>query len=151
MERLQGAFGIVYLGWTVYAINTTTGERRVADSVDVSPVQNLLVFHEDNTTGVIEVDIVDDLQPELAEMFAVELVIVIIQGDSDDGARLGNFSTSFFTVPESDDPYGLFRVSAGSKAVEVAEDLPQGQPELGTANIGVERNFGDLRDVQVID
>ena len=147
---MQGTFGTVNLQWTTYFVNATTGERSMASSGDVSPVTNLLTFTEGNRTNVVEFTVNGDLQPELMETFEVELVIVSIQGDSANGARLGTFNTASFTVPESDDPYGLFRISDGSKFVEIAEDLPPGQPELGNVNIRVDRTFGDLSDVQVM-
>ena len=70
-------------------------------------------------------------------------------GDSEDGARLGNFSIATVTVPESDFPYGLFQVAEDSRVVEIAEDVPGDQPELGRLTIEVERTFGTLSDVQV--
>ena len=91
----------------------------------------------------------DDTLPELEEMFEVELSIAAIFGDSSTGARLGNSSIAVVIVPESDDPYGLFRIAEGSRMVEVAEDVPAGQPELGSVAVSVERTFGMLGEVEV--
>ena len=91
----------------------------------------------------------DDTLPELEEMFEVELSIADIFGDSSTGARLGNSSIAVVIVPESDDPYGLFRIAEGSRMVEVAEDVPAGQPELGSVAVSVERTFGVLGVVEV--
>ena len=79
----------------------------------------------------------------------MELAIIIVLGDSEDGARLGEFSIAMVTVPESDFPYGLFRVAEDSRVVEIAEDVPANQLELGRVMIVVERTFGTLSDVQV--
>ena len=142
--------GQVTLRWTVYQLDTTTGTRSPANSTDVSPTANMVLFLEGNASHVIEVNIVDDTQPEVDEIFEVELEIVFVVGDSQDGARLGNFSVARVTVPESDDPYGLFEISEGTRMVEVEEDVPESQPELGSATIVVERTFGSLGDVQVL-
>ena len=91
----------------------------------------------------------DDILPELEEMFEVELSIAAIFGDSSTGARLGNSSIAVVVVPESDDPYGLFRIAEGSRMVEVAEDVPTDQPWLGRVTVSVERTFGMLGDVEV--
>ena len=91
----------------------------------------------------------DDILPELEEMFEVELSIAAIFGDSRTGARLGNSSIAVVVVPESDDPYGLFRIAEESRMVEVAEDVPTDQPEFGTVTVSVERTFGMLGDVEV--
>ena len=80
----------------------------------------------------------DDTLPELEEMLEVELSIAAIFGDSSTGARLGNSSIAVVVVPESDDPYGLFRIVEGSRMVEVAEDVPTDQPELGRVTVSVD-------------
>ena len=100
-------------------------------------------------SNTVEFTVMDDALPELDELFEVELSIEAVLGDSATGARLGNFTIAMIVVPENDDPYGLFQVAGGSRMVEVAEDVPTDQPELGSATISVERTFGTLGDVQV--
>ena len=149
IERLQGTFGAVTLQWTVYQLSTETSDRFPASSEDIFPITDTVSFLNGSTSNVIQIDIVDDILPELQEIFQVELAIAIVLGDSEDGARLGEFSTAVVTVPESDFPYGLFQVGEESRVVEIAEDVPGDQPELGGLLIKVERTFGTLGEVQV--
>lgn len=149
MERLAGSFGTVELQVTSYLLNTSSSERTSASATDLSPTMLLLSFLEEDTSKTFDLDILDENTPEFEETFEIELTIVVIDGDSDTGARLGNFSVSTVVVAENDDPYGLFVVASESREVEVAEDVPAGQPELGRVAIGVDRTFGDAGNVQV--
>lgn len=127
-------------------MDTLSGERSQTATNDVSPATNTVTFTEGVNSSVIWFEIVDDLIPELEEIFEVELSIA---AESLNGARLGSTSIATISVAESDDPYGLFRVAMESRQVEIAEDVPADQPELGTATIIVERAFGTLGNVQV--
>ena len=149
VNRVRGTFGTVDLSWTVYQLNISSDTRYPALVSDLSPTSNLISFLEGNTSSTVEFTIMDDTLPELEEMFEVELSIADIFGDSSTGARLGNSSIAVVIVPDSDDPYGLFRIAEGSRTVEVAEDVPAGQPELGSVSVSVERTFGVLGEVEV--
>ena len=149
VDRLRGTFGTVDLRWTIYQLNTSSGTRYPARISDLSPTSNLVSFAEGNTSNTVEFTIMDDALPELEELFEVELSIEAVLGDSPTGARLGDSRIAMVVVPESDDPYGLFQVAEGSRMVEVAEDVPTDQPELGSVTIPVERTFGTLGDVLV--
>lgn len=149
VDRLRGRFGIVDLRWTIYQLNTSSGTRYPARISDLSPTSNLVSFADGNMSNTVEFTVMDDALPELDELFEVQLSIEAVLGDSATGARLGNFTIAMIVVPENNDPYGLFQIAEGSRMVEVAEDVPTDQPELGSATIPVERTFGTLGDVQV--
>ena len=136
------------LQWTAYEFNSSSGELQPTDS-DISPSLNFVTFEEGNTSNVIQFTITDDTLPELEETFIIELSIISITGDSQDGARLGDPSSAMVVVAASDDPYGLFRVAMDDREVELAEDVPLEQPLLGRVDIMVERTFGRLGDVMV--
>jgi len=76
-------------------------------------------------------DILDESATEFEETFEIELTIEAVDGDSDTGAWLGNFSVATVVVAENDDPYGLFIVSMDTREVEVVEDVPTGQQSWG--------------------
>ena len=151
IERLRGTFGAVSLQWTVYQVNTSTGDRSIASNTDISPTSNFVSFPEESTSASINFAVINEELPELEELFEVELSITTVDGDSEDGARLGEFSIAMVTVSENDDPYGLFRVADDSKMVEVAEDVPEGEVEAAMVSVVVERTFGILGNVQVSD
>ena len=149
VKRLEGSFGTVELQVTSYLLNTSSGEQSLSTAADLNPTTLLLSFLEGDMSKTFDLDILDESSPEFEETFEIELTIEAIDGDSDTGARLGNFSVATVVVAENDDPYGLFVVSMDTREVEVAEDVPTGQPELGRVTVGIERTFGDADDVQV--
>lgn len=142
----MGLLGTVVLRWTVYQVNTTTGQRYTNSTSDIASDMNSVTFFEGNASMPIAITVVNDVEPELEEVFEVALEIEEVFGDSEDGARLGNFSVSRIVVAESDDPYGLFRFDSDSRIVELAEDV--GVVDT-TVQFGVERTFGTLGEVQV--
>lgn len=83
-------------------------------------------------------------------MYEVELFIFNIIGETDDGASIGATNTSTVIIQESDDPYGLLSIAGTSRDVEIAEDVPVGNPSLGTATVQVERIRGSIGDIQVL-
>lgn len=111
---------------------------------------DIVTFGPGNRSAVISFNIIDDLLPELAEMYEVELSIFNIVGETDDGASIGETNTSVIIVQESDDPYGLLSIRQTSADIEIAEDIPDDNPNFGMANIEVERMRGTIGDIRVL-
>ena len=111
---------------------------------------DIVTFTPGNRSAVISFDIIDDLLPELAQMYEVVLSIFNIVGETDDGASIGETNTSVVIVPDSDDPYGLLSIRENSAEVEIAEDVPEDNPGFGTANVEVERMRGTIGDIRVL-
>ena len=92
-----------------------------------------------------DVEIINEDTPEFEERFELVLTIEETNGE---GARVGSSSTSLVVVSENDDPHGLFAISTATDAVEVAEDVGEGEVG-GSVEIRVERSFGNSGSVQV--
>lgn len=117
-------------------------------SSDLDPTTVQLVFSENDTLMTFDLEILDEETPEFEESFELQLTIEDIDGDSQNGTRLGSFSSTLILVSESDDPHGLFAISTATNNVEVAEDVEDGE-EGGSVEVQVERRFGDYGSVQV--
>ena len=149
IERLQGTFGTVELSISLYLLDATTHERTsVSTATDLSRPPALLTFSENQTLATFALDILNEDTAEFEERFELVLSIESLDGDSEDGARLGRASTSLLVVSQNDDPHGLFAISTDTDAVEVAEDVSEGE-EGGSVEVVVVRTFGDSGHVQV--
>ena len=148
VERSAGDFGTVDLRWRVWFLEGSS--RTPADSTDLFPTMDIITFEPNNRSAVISFDIIDDLLPELAEMYEVELSIFNIVGETDDGASIGDTNTSVVIVQESDDPYGLLSIRVTSREVSIAEDVPADNPSFGVATVEVERMRGTVGDIRVL-
>ena len=147
VERAQGSFGTVRLQVSTY-FNSSAGERTSNTSADLNPTTAILMFSEGVTSQAFELEVIDELVPEFEEIFELELDILLVDGDSDEGVRLGTFSSAMIVVPENDSPYGLFSIAMATREVEVAEDVPSGG-EGGMVEVEVERRFGAVGNIQV--
>lgn len=108
-----------------------------------------LIFSENVTLMTYDLEILDEETPEFEESFELQLTIEDTDGDSQNGTRLGSFSSTLILVSESDDPHGLLAISTVTNNVEVAEDVEDGE-EGGSVEVQVDRRFGDYGSVQVI-
>ena len=149
VDRLQGSFGTVDLQVASYLLNASTDEQTsTSTATDLSPATMLLTFTPGETSKTFDLAVLDEETPEFEERLELELTIESIEGDSEDGARLGTFASTLVVVPENDDPHGLFAVTTSTRNVEVAEDVEEGE-EGGSVEVQVERRFGDSGYVQV--
>lgn len=148
VERLAGDFGTVDLRWTVWLLQGSS--RTPADRADLFPTSGIITFGPGNRSALISFDIIDDSLPELSEVYEVELSIFNIQGETNNGASLGETNTSTIIVQESDDPYGLLSISPASADLVIAEDIPADNPGFGTATVQVERMRGSIGSIRVL-
>lgn len=125
--------------------------RTPADRADLFPASGIVTLSPGNRSALISFDIIDDTLPELSEVYEVQLSIFNIQGETNDGASLGETNTSTVIVQESDDPYGLLSISPASVAdLVIAEDIPADDPGFGTATVQVERMRGSIGSIRVL-
>ena len=115
--------------------------------MDITPTTNFITFDPGNMTADVQFTIIDDVIPELEEQFEIELTILNIVGDSNDGARIGDISIATVIVAPSDDPYGLLLFP--TRILEIAEDIPANNPSLGELSVPVERGFGIVGEIRV--
>ena len=73
-----------------------------ASANDVNTLLSSTVIPSGMDTVPLSLSIVDDLTPELAEEFSIELTGV------DSGAKLGDVTMATVTILPNDDPNGLF-------------------------------------------
>lgn len=124
----------------------------MAEVADVRPVTGLLNFAPgDAARDLPLLTIEDDSDPELAEVFEVELSILSVDGGPIVGARLDNSSsTAVLVVGASDDPHGVIQIAQASTSVAIAEDIPPQNTALGQAQLVVDRQFGTIGVVRAL-
>ena len=116
-----GQFDTVMVEWQIFQYNSTDGSlQSIPSQQDFSAVAGVLQFAPSVSEQSIQLDLLRDGLPELEEMFAVRLIRTT---GGTPGARLGSPTTTNLTVPENDDPYGVFRFTPTSERVEIGEPL----------------------------
>ena len=148
VERSAGSFGTVDLRWRVWLLQDSS--RTPADRTDLFPTSEIITFGPGNRSTLISFGIIDDSLPELSEVYEIELSIFNVQGETSDGASLGETNTSTVIVQESDDPYGLLSINPASADLVVAEDVPADNPGFGMATVRVDRMRGSIGNVRVL-
>ncbi|XP_053555694.1 LOW QUALITY PROTEIN: adhesion G-protein coupled receptor V1 [Bombina bombina] len=158
IERRRGALDTVHLFYTITQMDAVSGNDSAADFTSISGNSTFLPFQR---SKVLNLNVVDDEIPELAEHFRVTLVSVV----SEDG-KIGSTPTSgasidpekkdeVITINASDHPYGLLQFSVtppkpGDKIVP-AESIPTitVKEEIGSVKLIVVRAQGLLGHVAV--
>eukprot|EP00058_Branchiostoma_floridae_P024219 XP_002609709.1 hypothetical protein BRAFLDRAFT_102479 [Branchiostoma floridae] len=115
VTRTAGAFGRVSVRF-----RTTPGTARPDD---YNIIASDIILSDGEVTKMVPIEIVDDLDPELQEMFTVELLSTGLTG----GAVLGNITQTLVTIDKSDDPHGVFSFEVNSHTVA--------EPESGTTSL----------------
>ena len=137
-----GQFDTVMVEWQIFQYNSTDGSlQSIPSQQDFSAVAGVLQFAPSVSEQSIQLDLLRDGLPELEEMFAVRLIRTT---GGTPGARLGSPTTTNLTVPENDDPYGVFRFTPTSERVEIGEDIPSGDPNNGWNVLCSEKPVGDM-------
>lgn len=114
MIREAGTFGVVEVYWEV-----------ANPSADISATSGVLVFTEEQSTAVLEIEALPDDNPEAAEMYSVQLLRA--SGD----ARLASATTATVTILQNDDP---IRFSSGFATVSEGDMAPFTLIRGGQAN-----------------
>lgn len=111
VRRTVGTFGNLTAEWQI----TSNQDGSLASS-DFLPARGNVTILDGNADGLLSVVAFDDVTPEVAEGFTVELVRVVSEfgGLSNSSPRLASL-----TVAESDDVYGLLEW-AGDSLLSVA-------------------------------
>ena len=145
VQRLFGTFDTVMVEWQI--LQYVGGSLQPAPAQqDFSTVAGVIPFAPGVSEQNISLNILQDGLPELEENFAVQLNKTF---GGTPGARLGSYQVTNLTVPENDDPYGVFRFTPTSENIEVGEDLPSGDPNNGTGTFFVQRNGGTFNSISV--
>ncbi|XP_019908355.3 adhesion G-protein coupled receptor V1 isoform X2 [Esox lucius] len=119
VERTHGALDHVYLNYTVTQLNSTSN---VLAHQDFANASGSVLFLPGQRSEVLNLLVLDDGTPELAESFQVNLVSAE-SGDGKPGATPTsgasvdpNNSATTVTITASDHPYGLFQFHASMPA-----------------------------------
>ncbi|XP_072270059.1 adhesion G-protein coupled receptor V1 [Pyxicephalus adspersus] len=131
--RQAGNFGIVTVYWEALPIT--------ASRDDFTPSSGNLSFSDGQSTGVIEIIIVDDTFVEYLETFNVSLKQVT------NGAILGSEVTVVVNIPPNDSPLGLFGFE--TNRVFISEPQRIGDP-AGEVTLTVVRSPGGQGAVKII-
>lgn len=141
-----GTFETISIQWRVYWYNSTGSLEPVSSGQDISVVTGLLQFQTGVSEQSIIIDVESDGLPELTETYTVKLVSIL--GGSA-GPRFGTDSSANLTIPENDDPYGLFRFTPTSLDVDIGEDIPTDDHDNGTGIFYITRNRGRFQSISV--
>ncbi|KAJ8006188.1 hypothetical protein DPEC_G00125640 [Dallia pectoralis] len=119
IERTRGALDHVFINYTVTQLNSTS---RVLALQDFSNASGSVLFLPGQRSEVLNLLVLDDDIPELAESFQVNLVSAE-SGDERQGSTPTsgasvdpNNSATTITVTASDHPYGLFQFQSSLPA-----------------------------------
>ena len=137
VNRTRGTFGNSTVMWGVF---DNLGQSVVSGD-DISVTFGTLTFLEDESYQLIEFDIIDDVEPELMELFEFQLLNVNL------GLLATSGTVASVTIIENDDPYGAYEFEVSSRDVEIPEDIPVGGSAL--VNLNVSRNQGTFGNVMV--
>ena len=118
-----------------------------SNSSRFSPALGYLTFAPGETTKSFQVLAVADGVPALQESFDVDLSI-LSNTSFGDGLAYG-FETATITIPDSNYPYGVFRIPPQNHTLFIALNVPANNPGLGMMTIPVERTYGLFGSVQV--
>ncbi|KAM3940659.1 adhesion G-protein coupled receptor V1 isoform 2-T2 [Leptodactylus fuscus] len=131
--RQAGKFGLVTVYWEALPVT--------ASHEDFTPSSGNLTFSDGQSSGVIEIFILDDIIIEFLETFNVSLKRVT------NGGKLGKESTVMVNIPPNDSPLGLFGFE--KKVVLVTEPQRIGDPS-GEVSLTVVRSEGGHGAVKII-
>jgi len=137
VNRTRGTFGNSTVTWGVF---NSLGQS-VVSGEDISVTFGTLTFLEDDSYQLIEFDIVDDVEPELMELFEFQLLNV------NSGSLAPTGTAASVTILENDDPYGAYEFEVSSRDVEIPEDIPVGGSAM--VDLDVSRNQGTFGYVMV--
>lgn len=137
VERLKGTIGTVQLQWEV----ASNSSNRLL------PAVGYLTFAPGETAKSFQVLAVVDGVPALQEAFDVDLSI-LSNTSFGDGLAYG-FETATITIPDSNYPYGVFRIPPQNRTLFIALNVPANNLGLGRMTIPVERTYGLFGSVQV--
>ncbi|XP_048584248.1 adhesion G-protein coupled receptor V1 isoform X2 [Nematostella vectensis] len=130
LQRTGGTFGIIQVNYNVLNGTANHGE-------DYNVSSGVIIFKAGQYSAQLIVGIIDDVIPEQAETFSVQLISVT------GGGRLGTKVTAQVQIETSDNPSGLF-------GFVNATDLQLVNPNITrTLNFGVDRVGGAQGIVQV--
>ena len=133
--------------WQVFLYNSTDDSlQSIPSQQDFTAVAGVLQFGPNVSERSIQLDLLRDGVPELEEEFVVRLIRTT---GGTPGARLGSPTTINLTVPENDDPYGMFRFTPTSERVDIGEDIPSGDPSNGTGTFFIQRSGGTFNTISV--
>ncbi|KAI1900416.1 hypothetical protein AGOR_G00049720 [Albula goreensis] len=148
LERTRGALAYVYVNYTITQIHSSGSSpspTSPATPPDFANATGIIVFEPNQRSEVLNLLVLDDDIPELAETFQITLV----SAESDDG-KPGSTPTSgasidpdnsvtTVTIKASDHPYGLLQFSA--------EPLPEGviRPATEEAHVTIKEEDGEIR------
>ncbi|XP_008827569.1 adhesion G-protein coupled receptor V1 [Nannospalax galili] len=131
VTRKGGAFADVSVKFKAVPITAMAGEDYSIASSDV-------VLLEGETSKAVPIYVINDISPELEEVFLVQLL-----NETTGGAKLGSLTEAVIIIEASDDPYGVFGFQITKFIIE--------EPEFNSvkANLPIIRNSGTLGNVTV--
>ena len=137
VNRTRGTFGNSTVTWGVF----NNLDQSVVSGEDISITFGTLTFPEDESYQLIEFNVIDDVVPELTELFEFRLLNV------NSGSFASSGMVASVTILENDDPFGAYEFEASSRDVEIPEDIPAGGSRM--VDLDVNRNQGTFGNVMV--
>ncbi|MEQ2255583.1 Adhesion G-protein coupled receptor V1, partial [Ilyodon furcidens] len=131
VTRVGGIFADVSVKFRAIPVTATVGEDYSVASTDV-------VLLEGESSKSVPIYVINDLVPELEEIFVIELI-----NQTTGGALLGELTRAVITILPSDDPFGAFVF----QAVPVTVEEPESTSAVVT--LPVVRNAGTIGTVVV--
>ncbi|CAB4034949.1 G- coupled receptor 98-like, partial [Paramuricea clavata] len=133
INRTAGAFGMVNLTWMV------TSSQGGDLSNQISPLHGAVTFSDGERQKMVNINVTDDMVPEEAFWFVVELT-------STNGGRITNDPSrrsQKVIIRDSDDVYGVFELSNGTYQILSLTSRPR------MVNFAISRSGGNLGTVSV--
>ena len=148
VDRERGTFGQVEVTWQV--VDADNG-LFVPPGNDLQSTSGVLVFNDTVSQSSIEVSVITDGKPELAEKYVIELTAVTGGGPPGPGARLSSTQTQAnLTVLKNDDANGVLSFDSGSLGTYLPEDVESTGVLPGSVNVTVVRDKGLFGSVEVL-
>ncbi|KAJ3604248.1 hypothetical protein NHX12_028989, partial [Muraenolepis orangiensis] len=145
IERTRGALDLVYVNYSVTQLSGLSGGRGPGAQQDFANATGAVLFMPGHRSEVLNLLVLDDDLPELAESFQITLVAAE-SGDGKPGSTPTsgasidhNSSTNTVTVTASDHPYGLFQFQTSPPGVGLIS------PAFEPAHVTVSEEDGEVR------
>lgn len=160
VTRSEGLFSTVTVYWSVQQEMGGVPNTELA-SMDFDPAFGQIVFLEGEDAGRINLTVVNELVPELSELFSITLTSAVANDNQTSstpmsGASINSsFSQATITVSENDHPYGLLQFVTSPPLPGVTITPAVAMPEIfvdetiGMVTVYVVRAQGLLGNVSI--
>lgn len=142
VERTSGSFDTSLITWQLYEINESDELVPAVANNDFEVVYGVLTFVEGVRSQDIELQTINENDPEVTERFRVVLL-----NATEGRITEGNDSSVDVAIAASDGPHGVFGFTISD--IWIAEDIADDNEYNGTASYNVSRTAGAFGTVTV--